>query len=70
MLTTLSISRTISSSNYVVDDVAVDVGQAEVSAGVAVGESFMVQAHEVQDCGVEIMNVDSVFDGSQSELIG
>jgi hypothetical protein len=34
-----------------------DVGQAEVAAGVAVGESLVVQAQEVQDRGVQGVDV-------------
>ena len=52
----------MASGNDVVNDVAVDVGQPEVSTGVSIGELFMVQAHEVQDRGVEIVDVDSVLD--------
>ena len=32
-----------------IDDPAVDVGEAEVAAGPAVGESLVVEAHQVQD---------------------
>ncbi len=46
------------------------VGQAEVAAGVAVGEAFVVEAHLVQQCGVEVVDVDSVLDGSRAEVIG
>ena len=34
------------------------VGQAVVAAGVAIGEAFVVEAHQVQDCGVEVVDVD------------
>jgi hypothetical protein len=39
--------------------VAVDVGQAEVAAGVAVGELEMVEAEQVEDGGVEVVEVDA-----------
>ncbi len=36
----------------VLDDPAVHVRQAEIAAAVAVGQAFVVQAHQVQDRGV------------------
>jgi hypothetical protein len=36
----------------VVNDVAFDVGQAKIAAGVAVGESLVVEAEEVQNRGM------------------
>ena len=42
---------------------SVHVGQAEVAAGVAVGELFVVEAQQVQDRGVQVVDVDRVFDG-------
>ena len=49
---------------------AVDIGEAEVSAGVAVGELFVVEAHEVENGGVEVVDVDFVFDGGKAEFVG
>src|SRR5687767_1634860 len=54
----------------VFDDVAVDVGEAEVSAGVAVGELFVVEAEEVKHGGVEVVDVDFVFGGFEAEFVG
>ena len=39
------------------------VGQTEISAGVAVGQFGVVEAQQVQHCGVQIVQVDFVFDG-------
>ncbi len=36
---------------------AVDVGQAEVAAGVAVGELLVVEAQQVQHRGVQVVDV-------------
>ena len=47
-----------------------DVGQAVVAAGVAVGETLVVEAEEVQDRRVEVVDVDFVLDGSEAELVG
>ena len=49
---------------------AVDVGQAEIAAGVAVGELFVVEAQQVQDRRVQIVDVDVVLDGREAELVG
>src|SRR3954454_13583674 len=39
-----------------VHHVALDVGEAEVAAGVAVGEALVVEAHELEDGGVEVVD--------------
>ena len=44
------------------DDLAVHIGEAEVAAAEAEGQAFMIQSHEVQDRGVQVMDVDFVFD--------
>src|SRR4029450_2346867 len=41
--------------------VAVHVSQAEIAAGIAVGEPLVIEPQEVQDCGVQIVNVDLVL---------
>ena len=58
------------SGDQFVDDVAVHVGQAEVAAGVAVGELLVVEAQQVQDRGVQVVDVDRVLDGLEAELVG
>ena len=42
------------------DDLAVDVGEAVASALEFVGELFVVEAHLVEDGGMEIVDVDGV----------
>ena len=46
------------------------VGQAVVAAGVAVGEAFVVEAHQVQDRRVEIMHVDRVVADVDAVVVG
>ena len=46
----------------VIRNVSVDVSQAEVAAGIAVGELCVVKAEQVQVCGVEIVDVELVVD--------
>lgn len=51
-------------------DVAVDIGQAEIATRMAIGESFVIEAQQVQHGGVQIMNVDAIFDSPISKFIG
>lgn len=51
------------------NDGAMDVGQAVVSAGVAVGEMLVVEAQQVQDGRVKVMNVDAVSSDGDSEFV-
>ena len=46
------------------------VGQAVVAAGVAIGESFVVDAHQVQDRGVEVVDVDRLLDRADAVFVG
>ena len=50
-------------------DVAVNVGEAEIAAGVAVGEFFVVEAHHVQEV-VEAVNVDAILNGLGTVIVG
>ena len=49
---------------------AVDVGQAEVAALEAEGEPLVVEAEQVQDRGLQVVDVDLVLDGAEAELVG
>ena len=42
-------------------DATGDIGQTVVSTGMAIREAFVIEAHQMQDCGMEIVNVDDVF---------
>ena len=44
-----------------VHDIAVDVGQTEVSALVVIGELFVVETECVQDRCLEVVDVDGVL---------
>lgn len=52
------------------DDIAVDVGEAEVPSLEAEGEFFVVDAECVEDGGVEVVDMDGVFDNVVAEVIG
>ena len=60
----------VASREDVRHDVAFDVGEAEVAAGVAVGEAFVVEAEEGEDRGVEVVDVDFVFGGEPAVVVG
>jgi hypothetical protein len=44
-----------------VNDLPVNVRQPKVSAAVPICEPLMIEAEQIQDCGVEIVNVDRLF---------
>lgn len=52
------------------DDVSVYVGEAEVASAVAVGEFLVVQAHDVENGSVEVVDVDLVLGYFHSEFVG
>src|SRR5438045_9449800 len=49
---------------------AMDIGQAEVAAGVAEGEFLVVEAEQPEDRGVKIMHMDFFLDRLETEFIG
>ena len=51
-------------------DLAVHVGQAEVAALEAVGQLRVVEAEQVQDRRVQVVDVDLVLDRVEAELVG
>ena len=57
------------SGNDVVYDFSVDVRQTKVAATIAVGELFVVEPHEVQDGGVQVVYVYGILDGGAAELV-
>ena len=48
---------------------AVDVCEAEVAALEAVGELGVIESKEVHDGGVEVVDVDAVFDNVEPKFI-
>ena len=52
------------------DHLAVDVGEPEVAAGVAVSELFVVEAEQVEDRGLEVVDVDRVFGDVEAQVVG
>ena len=51
-------------------DLAADVGQAEVAAGVAEGQPLVVEAQQVQDRRLQVVDVDGVLDDVEAQVVG
>ena len=51
------------------DDVAVDVCEPALEAVVVVGEAFVVEAHEVKNGRIEVVNAGGVFFGFGAEVV-
>ncbi len=57
------------SHQHIMHNFAVDIRQAEVAALVAVGESRVVDAHEMQDRRVQIVNMHRFLDDVVTEVV-
>ena len=51
-------------------DVSVDVGEADVSTGVEVGEFFVVEAELMEDGGPEVVDRGGLLDGVVAKVVG
>ena len=49
--------------------ISMDIGQAVVAATVAVCQTSMVDAQQVQDRRMEVMNVDSVLSDGRTDFV-
>ena len=47
----------------------VDVGQPEMPALEFEGQPFVVNSHEMEDSGLQIVNVNRIGDGIETEVI-
>ena len=56
--------------NYLVDDMAVNIGQAALKTVVVKRESFVIQPEYMQNGGVDIVYRGDIFDRSVAEFIG
>lgn len=52
------------------DDPPCDISEAEIAPGIAVREPFVVDAQQVQNGGMEIVDVNAVMHGSETKVIG
>ena len=57
-------------SQNLVDDLSVYIRKAEIAAGVAVGELFVVDAKDMKKRGMQVVDGDALVDGAEAELVG
>ena len=50
-------------------DLTVDICQAEIAAGMAKSEFFMVEAEQVEHCGVQIMHSNRLLDRPKAKFV-
>src|SRR5262245_9343906 len=53
-----------------VDDVAFDIRQSEIAAGIAVSQAFVIESEEMQYRRVQVVNVDFVLGGKIAVVVG
>src|SRR5262249_30221172 len=58
------------SSGQLRDDLATGVGEAEVAALEAVGQSRVIEAEQVQDRGVVVVDMHRILDDVPAQLVG
>ena len=58
------------SRNDFVKHLTSHICQLEVTAGTAVREAFVIDAQQVKNFRVQIVDVDSVMDGAKTKVIG
>src|SRR5260221_1908152 len=62
--------RVVSLRDDVVDHGAGDIGQAEVPAAVAIGQLGVIDAEQVQNRRVQVVDVDRLIHRLESEVVG
>src|SRR5262245_66301128 len=58
------------SGEQLTDDLSADIGQAELASLESVGESLVIQSHQMEDRRVEIVNFDRILDDVVAEIVG
>lgn len=53
----------------VLDDVTMNIGQSSLQAIVVIRQPLVIQTHEVEDGGVEVVDGDGVFFGFGAEVV-
>ena len=65
-----SVAAKSESGQDLLHDVAVNVGEPVVAAGVAERQLLVVESHQVEDRRVQVVDVDLVLDRVPAELVG
>ncbi len=60
----------VESAKHALDDISGNVGQPIIAARMTVGEPGVVEAHEMEDRGVEVMNMNGVGHRADAVLVG
>ena len=47
-----------------------DIGKAVITARIMIGKFLMIKAHEVKNCGMKVVNMNSIFDSGKPKFIG
>jgi len=53
--------QTARSGNNLLHDATTDIGQSEIASRVTVGELSVIEAHQIEDRGVEIVDVNQIL---------
>ncbi len=57
-------------AQYILDHVAVDIGQSKVATGIVIRQPFVIDAQAVEHGRVQIVNGHTVFHRANTECIG
>ena len=47
-----------------------DIGKAVITARITIGRFLMIKAHEEKNCGMKVVNMNSIFDSGKPKFIG
>ena len=68
-LATISVSQFYKLRQNFFNKFSMHISQAVIATSVAIGQFFVVEAHQMQHRGVQIMHMGSVFDGSVTKFV-
>src|SRR4029078_12489403 len=60
----------IGSCDDLVKDVARHIGEAEIAPAVAIGQLGVIDAEQMEDGGVKVVDVDRLLDRLETEIVG
>ncbi len=50
-------------------DITVDIGESEIAACVAICQPLMIKAHEMQQCGMQVVYANGIFLGRKAKFV-
>src|SRR6056297_1990943 len=65
-----SSAQQLASGEDLLDDAAIDIGQAEIASGVSIGQPPMIEAEQVEDRRVQVVNVHFIDRCLEPEIVG